>query len=76
MAQDRYRWAGFCEYGDEPAGSGTKVLLIKVSCIVYEDDACCRSIQSTDHEFIPARNASLTAMHGSAGGSNVCYYPT
>jgi hypothetical protein len=31
---------------------------------------------STDHELIPARNASLAAMHGSVSGSNVRYYPT
>jgi hypothetical protein len=30
---------------------------------------------STDHELIPARNASLAAMQGSAKGSNVRYYP-
>jgi hypothetical protein len=29
---------------------------------------------STDHELIPARNASLVAMHGSTS-ENVCYYP-
>jgi hypothetical protein len=34
------------------------------------------SLQSTDHELISARNVSLAAMHGSAGGSNVRYYPT
>jgi hypothetical protein len=28
-------------------------------------------IQSTDHELIPARNASLAAMQGSASGNNV-----
>jgi hypothetical protein len=33
-------------------------------------------LQSTDHELIPARNESLAAMHGSASGSNVRYYPT
>jgi hypothetical protein len=33
-------------------------------------------VQSTDHELIPARNASLSAMQGSASGSNVRYYPT
>jgi hypothetical protein len=33
-------------------------------------------LQSTDHELIPARNASLAAMQGSASGSNVRYYPT
>jgi hypothetical protein len=33
-------------------------------------------IQSTDHELIPARNASLSAMQGSVSGSNVRYYPT
>jgi hypothetical protein len=32
-------------------------------------------LQSTDHELIPARNASLVAMQGSASGSNR-YYPT
>jgi hypothetical protein len=34
-------------------------------------------LQSTDHELIPARNASLTAMQGSASVSrpNVRYYP-
>jgi hypothetical protein len=31
---------------------------------------------STDHELIPARNPSLVAMHGSASGGNVRYYPT
>jgi hypothetical protein len=31
---------------------------------------------STDHESIPVRNASLAAMHSSASGSNVIYYPT
>jgi hypothetical protein len=33
-------------------------------------------ILSTDHEFIPPRNASLAAMHGSATGSNGRYNPT
>jgi hypothetical protein len=33
-------------------------------------------VQSTDHELIAARNASLAAMHGSANESNVRYYPT
>jgi hypothetical protein len=33
-------------------------------------------LQSTDHEFIPAMNASLAAMQGSASGSNVRYYLT
>jgi hypothetical protein len=33
-------------------------------------------LQPTDHEMIPARNASLAAMKGSASGSNVYYYPT
>jgi hypothetical protein len=33
-------------------------------------------LQSTDHEVIVARNASLVAMHGSASGSNIRYYPT
>jgi hypothetical protein len=33
-------------------------------------------IQTTDHELIPARNASLAEMQGSAIGSNVRYYPT
>jgi hypothetical protein len=32
--------------------------------------------QSTDHELIPARNASLVAMQVSASGSNVRYNPT
>jgi hypothetical protein len=31
---------------------------------------------STEHELIPAEDASLAAMHGSASGSNVRYYPT
>jgi hypothetical protein len=35
-----------------------------------------RHVQSTDHELIPARIASLAAMPGSASGINVCYYPT
>jgi hypothetical protein len=35
-----------------------------------------RQIQSTYHELIPARNASLAAMQGSPSGSNVRYYPT
>jgi hypothetical protein len=26
--------------------------------------------------LIPARNASLAAMHGSTSGNNVRYYPT
>jgi hypothetical protein len=30
----------------------------------------------TYHELIPATNASLAAMHGSASESNVRYYPT
>jgi hypothetical protein len=30
----------------------------------------------TDHELIPAINASLMAMQGSVSGSNVRYYPT
>jgi hypothetical protein len=33
-------------------------------------------VQATDHELIPARNASLAAMQSSASGSNVRYYPT
>jgi hypothetical protein len=33
-------------------------------------------LQSTDHELVPARNASLAAMQGFANGSNVLYYPT
>jgi hypothetical protein len=33
-------------------------------------------VQSTDHELIPARLASLAAIQGSASGSNVHYYPT
>jgi hypothetical protein len=33
-------------------------------------------ILSTDHELISAKNASLAAVHGSATGSNVRYYPT
>jgi hypothetical protein len=35
-----------------------------------------RHVQSTDHELIPARYASLAAMHGSASGNNIRYYPT
>jgi hypothetical protein len=31
---------------------------------------------STDHVLIPARNASLASVHGSANGSNIRYYPT
>jgi hypothetical protein len=34
------------------------------------------TVQSTVHELIAARNASLTAMQGSASGSNVLCYPT
>jgi hypothetical protein len=33
-------------------------------------------VQSTDHELIPATNASLAAVQGSASGSNVRYDPT
>jgi hypothetical protein len=33
-------------------------------------------VLSTDHEFIPARNASLSAMQRSTSGSNVRYYRT
>jgi hypothetical protein len=33
-------------------------------------------ILSTDHELIPARNASLAAMQGSTSASNGLYYPT
>jgi hypothetical protein len=29
---------------------------------------CTKAVQSTDHELIPARNASLAAMQGSASG--------
>jgi hypothetical protein len=32
-------------------------------------------IQSTDHELIPAKNASLAAMQSSASGSNIRYSP-
>jgi hypothetical protein len=32
-------------------------------------------LPSTDHQLIPARNATLEAMHGSSTGSNVRYYP-
>jgi hypothetical protein len=31
---------------------------------------------STDHEMIPARNASLVAMQRSASGNNVPFYST
>jgi hypothetical protein len=31
-------------------------------------------VLSTDHELIPARNASLAAVHGSASGTNVVRY--
>jgi hypothetical protein len=34
------------------------------------------SLQSADNELIPARNASLAAVQGSASGSNAYYYPT
>jgi hypothetical protein len=37
---------------------------------------CTSKLQSTDHELIPARNASLAAMQSYASGSNVRYYPT
>jgi hypothetical protein len=40
---------------------------------IQEVTAQC--LQNTDHELIPARNASLAAMQGSASGSNVRYYP-
>jgi hypothetical protein len=33
-------------------------------------------VQSTDNELIPARNASLAAMQGSASRCNVRHYPT
>jgi hypothetical protein len=33
-------------------------------------------VHTTDHELIPARNASLAAMQASARGSNVPYYLT
>jgi hypothetical protein len=33
-------------------------------------------VQSTYHELIPTRNASLAAMQGFASGSNIHYYPT
>jgi hypothetical protein len=33
-------------------------------------------LQSTYHELIPARNASLAAMQSSVSGSNIRYYPT
>jgi hypothetical protein len=36
----------------------------------------CFELQSTDHELIPARNASLTVMQCSTSGSNAHYYPT
>jgi hypothetical protein len=63
---------------------------VRVTCLLYvratpEGDgptatvpARCKllSTDHTDHELIPARNASLAAMHGSASGSNVRYYPT
>jgi predicted aconitase len=42
------------------------------SCVPYPE----LDVQSTDHELIPARNASLAAMQGSASGSNVRYYLT
>jgi hypothetical protein len=34
------------------------------------------TVQSTEHELIPARDASLAAIQGSATGSNVRYYLT
>jgi hypothetical protein len=39
--------------------------------------ACALSVSEycPQIELIPARNASLAAMHGSASGSNVRYYP-
>jgi hypothetical protein len=43
----------------------------------YECSGIFRAVlQSTDHELITERNANLAAMQGSAGGSNVRYYPT
>jgi hypothetical protein len=39
-------------------------------------DALTTILQSTDHELIPTRNASLVAMQVSASGNNVRYYPT
>jgi hypothetical protein len=35
-----------------------------------------KCLQPTDHELIPARNASLAAMQVSASESNIRYYPT
>jgi hypothetical protein len=39
------------------------------------DHPDARPLQSTDLKLIPARNANLTAMQGSASGNNVRYYP-
>jgi hypothetical protein len=41
-----------------------------------EDNIVTATMQSTDDELKPARNASLVAVQGSASGGNVRYYPT
>jgi hypothetical protein len=35
-----------------------------------------KTLQYTDHELIPTRNASLAEMQGSASENNIPYYPT
>jgi hypothetical protein len=47
------------------------------SCVfASHGSTCVWKLQSTYHELVPAKNASLEAMQGSASGSNVRYYPT
>jgi hypothetical protein len=58
----------------------TKQMISKPKIIeICNDGSYCareKQLQSTDHELIPARNASLAAVQGSASGSSVRYYPT
>jgi hypothetical protein len=71
----------FCKSAPPPPSSGQapvqwgQVTTLWGPC--YHVHTECRSdILSTDHELIPARNASIAALQGSASGSNVRYYPT
>jgi hypothetical protein len=52
-------------------------LIVMVSLLFCESSFCSpATLQYTDHELIPAMNASVVAMQGSASGSNVRYYST
>jgi hypothetical protein len=48
-----------------------RVELVRIDYKLEELRLDLNCLESTDHELIPARNASLAAMQGSASGINV-----